>query len=178
MDELDIIRDVAERLGRADLAYMLTGSLAMSFYAEPRMTRDIDLVVEMEGADAERVYALFEGDYYVSLEAIREAAAHASMFNIIHNESLIKVDLIVRKDEPYRRTEFARRRAVRVGDLEVFIVSKEDLILSKLYWAKDSQSELQLRDVKNLLDTGYDRAYLEPWLHELGLYPWAERWLS
>src|SRR5690606_28447037 len=100
--------------------------------------------------------------YYVSLGAIREAVAHASMFNVIHNESLIKVDLIVRKDEPYRRTEFARRRAVHVGDLEVFIVSKEDLILSKLVWAKDSQSEQQLRDVRNLADTGYDRAYLEP----------------
>ena len=177
MDELALIQDVVQRLDRVGLAYMLTGSLAMSFYAQPRMTRDVDLVVEMESADVERVHALFEHDYYVSLAAIREAVAHASMFNVIHNESLIKVDLIVRKDEPYRRAEFARRHPVRISDLEVYLVSKEDLILSKLVWAKDSLSEQQLRDVQNLTDTSYDRAYLERWLPELGLYPWATRYL-
>lgn len=178
MDELALIQDVVQRLGQVGLAYMLTGSLAMSFYAQPRMTRDVDLVVEMDEADAERVYDVFDDDYYVSLDAIREAVAHASMFNVIHNESLIKVDLIVRKDEPYRRAEFARRHPVRIGDLEVFLVSKEDLILSKLVWAKDSQSEQQLRDVQNLAGTGYDRAYLERWLAELDLTPWATRYLA
>jgi len=178
MDELALIQDVVQRLDRVGLAYMLTGSLAMSFYAQPRMTRDIDLVVEMGSGDAARIHALFEDDYYVSLDAIREAVTHASMFNVIHNESLIKVDLIVRKDEPYRLAEFARRHPVRIGDLEVYLVSKEDLILSKLVWAKDSLSEQQLRDVQNLTETGYDRAYLERWLPELGLTPWAIRYLS
>jgi hypothetical protein len=178
MDELALIQDVVQRLDRAGLACMLTGSMAMSFYAEPRMTRDVDLVLEMEDADAERVHALFEDDYYVSLQAVREAVEHASMFNVIHSESLIKVDLIIRKDEPYRRVEFARRQPVRIGDVEVYLVSKEDLILSKLVWAKDSQSEQQLRDVQNLIGTGYDRDYLEGWLHELGLYPWVHRFLS
>lgn len=178
MDELSLIHDVVYRLDRAGLPYMLTGSLAMSFYAQPRMTRDVDLVVEMSGVDAEQLYALFDGDYYVSLDAIREAITYASMFNVIHNESLIKVDLIVRKDAPYRRAEFARRKAVQIGGQEVYLVSKEDLILSKLVWAKDSRSEQQLRDVQNLVATGYDRAYLERWLSELGLDPWATPYLS
>ena len=52
----------------------------------------------------------------------------------------------------------------------MWIVSKEDLILSKLYWAKDSHSEFQLRDVKNLLASGYDTAYLEDWSRRLGLH--------
>jgi len=43
------------------------------------------------------------------------------------------------------------------------------LILSKLFWAKDSHSELQLRDVKNLVAAGCDRAYIERWTAELGL---------
>ena len=54
--------------------------------------------------------------------------------------------------------------------VSVWIVSKEDLIISKLYWARDSHSEFQLRDVKNLLVSGYDVAYLEQWTRELGLY--------
>ena len=178
MDELDVMQDVADRLARLDVPYMLTGSMAMNFYAQPRMTRDIDIVVDIRRDEAGRVAALFEPDYYVSAEEIQEAVRHRFMFNIIHNESLIKVDFILRKEEPYRRVEFGRRRTVHIGRVEVSIVSKEDLILSKLHWARDSHSELQLRDVRNLLATGYDKAYLNHWLRELNLYTLAEPLLS
>ncbi len=82
--------------------------------------------------------------------------------------SVIKVDFIVRKNTEYRRLEFERRRPVTVDDIEIWIVSKEDLIISKLYWAKDSHSEFQLRDVKNLLKSGYDDMYLQTWTEKLG----------
>jgi len=178
MDELAVIRDVAQRLERAGIAYMLTGSLAMSFYAQPRMTRDVDVVVEVGEVGPDRIYGLFAGDYYVSLDAIREAVRYTSMFNVIHNASLVKVDLILRKDQPYRHVEFGRRQEVRLGDGTVSIVSKEDLILSKLYWARESRSEVQLRDVENLLASGFDRDYVEHWLRELGLDAWATRYLA
>ena len=84
-------------------------------------------------------------------------------------QSVIKVDCIVRKASKYRRQEFARRQQIQVLDFTTWIVSKEDLIISKLEWAKDSYSEVQLRDVKNLLATGYDATYLERWTRELGL---------
>jgi len=178
MEELAVIRDVAERLEQGGLPYMLTGSLAMSFYAQPRMTRDVDLVVEMGGSNAAQLVTLFEDAYYVSSESVREALSSQSMFNLIHLESLIKVDVIVRKEEPYRQLEFARREKVRIGDAEVYIVSKEDLILSKLWWARDSHSEMQIRDVENLIGTGFDRRYVGHWARELGLMPWAERWIT
>jgi len=80
---------------------------------------------------------------------------------------VIKVDCIVRKSSEYRRVEFDRRVAVTIAGFRTYITSKEDLILSKLVWAKDSRSELQLRDVKNLLATGYNREYTETWAEEL-----------
>ncbi len=64
------------------------------------------------------------------------------MFNLIHHASVIKVDCVVLKDEPYRQEEFARRREVIVGGFQTWIVSREDLILSKLYWARESKSEM------------------------------------
>ena len=82
------------------------------------------------------------------------------MFNLIHNETIIKLDCIVLKRDEYRQQEFARRRLVSLGDFETWIVSREDLILSKLYCARDSKSELQLRDVKNLLMVDCDMPYL------------------
>lgn len=168
-NELDIVRDVSGRLDSAGIGYMLTGSMAMNYYAQPRMTRDIDVVVALRREDSERVVELFSPHYYVSREAVTSSIVNESLFNLIHNESIIKVDCIVRKQNTYRLNEFNRRRRIKIQDFETWIVSKEDLVLSKLFWAKDSHSELQLRDVKNLFGSGCDRAYIEQWTAELGL---------
>jgi hypothetical protein len=175
LNELDIVRDVSLRLEQGGLAYMLTGSMAMNYYAQPRMTRDIDLVVALTAPDTDKIMRLFSPDYYVSREAVSSSIAHESLFNLIHQESVIKVDCIVRKNTPYRRAEFERRQRITIEDFSTWIASKEDLIISKLWWAKDSHSELQLRDVKNLASTGCDTDYIERWTRELGLHTlWQE----
>lgn len=148
---------------------MLTGSMAMNYYAQPRMTRDIDVVVAISPNHVRRVATLFQPAYYASEENIRESIACESIFNLIHQESVIKVDCIVRKSSEYRQTEFNRRRRISILDFTTFIVTKEDLIISKLLWAKDSHSEIQFGDVRNLLTTGYDADYLQRWTHELGV---------
>jgi hypothetical protein len=178
MTEIDIVRDVSERFDRAHIPYMLTGSMAMNYYAQPRMTRDIDVVIAISSDDVDRVAALFRPDYYVSEQNIRESVAHQSIFNLIHEESVIKVDCIIRKRGEYRRTEFERRQRISIRDFTTFIVSKEDLIISKLSWAKDTGSEIQLGDARNLLRTGYDATYLQDWTRELGLHNLLEECLK
>jgi hypothetical protein len=168
-NEIDIIRDISEKFSRAGVRFMLTGSIAMNYYAQPRMTRDIDVVIDINTETATAVLALFAEDYYVDAEAIGSAIAHESLFNLIHQETVIKVDCIVRKRSEYRRCEFDRRGQVTIQDFPTWIVSKEDLIISKLYWAKDSHPEFQLRDVRNLLQTDYDAEYINRWTRELGL---------
>ncbi len=168
-NEIDVLRDVSARFDKAAIPFMLTGSLAMNHYALPRMTRDIDLVVHLPPQAVFTFVELFTPDYYLVDEAIRNAISHQSIFNLIHQESVIQVDCIVKKSTLYRQEEFRRRCQVRVADFQTWIVSKEDLILSKLCWARDSESELQLRDVRNLITTGFDAAYLQRWLPELNL---------
>jgi hypothetical protein len=169
MNEIDIVRDISRRFEQAGIPYMVTGSMAMNYYAQPRMTRDIDVVIAIGPEDVGRVTGLFRPDYYVSEESIRESLVDESIFNLIHQESVIKVDCITRKRSEYRRLEFERRQRISILDFTTFIVSKEDLIISKLSWAKDSHSEVQLGDVRNLLATGYDDAYLQRWTRELEL---------
>jgi hypothetical protein len=169
MNEIDVVRDISRKFEQAGILYMLTGSMAMNYYAQPRMTRDIDVVVAIGAQDVESILRLFGADYYVSGESVRDSVARESMFNLIHLESVIKVDCIVRKNSEYRRTEFERRQQITILDFTTWIVSKEDLIISKLFWAKDSHSELQLRDVRNLLATDFDSPYLQRWTGELGL---------
>jgi hypothetical protein len=170
-DELAVLALVAERLDAAGLSYMVSGSVAMNYYAQPRMTRDIDIVVALEPAHASQIQSLFEADFICEASAICEAIARRGMFNLIHKEWVIKVDIIVRKDTPYRREELARRRRVRLRSLELSVVSPEDLVLSKLDWARESRSELQLRDVRNLLTSvpDLDGSYLDLWAAELGV---------
>ncbi len=110
---------------------MLTGSFALNYYAQPRMTRDIDIVVALEPEDADSVVALFENDYYVPRNAVVRAIANQSLFNIIHSESIFKVDFIVRKDTEYRRLEFERRHQVAVDDVKIWIVMTRHQRLKK-----------------------------------------------
>jgi hypothetical protein len=111
-EQLAVLKLVAERLHRAGIAYMISGSIAMNYYAQPRLTRDIDIVVALRLDDAERVTTLFVVDFYIDADAVRNAIAQLGMFNIIHYAHVMKVDFIVRKDTPYRLVEFARRSAV------------------------------------------------------------------
>ena len=173
--ELDVLQDAVTRLERSSIPYMLTGSVALSYYAQPRMTRDIDFVVELSGRGAKSVAALFSPDYYVAEADVGRAIAEHGMFNVLHLDKVVKLDFIVRKDTAYRLHEFGRRQRVRMPGFEAWIVSREDLILSKLLWAKDSISEIQLRDVQALLAGAADRTYLERWATELSVRDLLQR---
>jgi hypothetical protein len=168
-EQLDVLKLVAERLQCADIAYMISGSIALNYYAQPRLTRDIDIVVALRLEDAERVTELFAADFYVDTDAVRNAIAQLGMFNIIHYDQVMKVDFIVRKETPYRQEEFARRIAVEIDSATMWLVTAEDLLLSKLAWAAESHSEMQLQDVRNLIrSVAYlDWTYIEPWADAL-----------
>lgn len=170
-EELEVLLQVTGRLDRAGIDYMITGSMATNFYTVPRMTRDIDIVVELAEKDLDRFIPLFEADFYFEPDAVCSATKNKGMFNLIENERIVKIDFIVRKDTPYRRREFSRRRRVAVDDRNIYLVAPEDLILSKLEWAKESRSEMQLSDVRNLLKSvrPLNRRYLARWAKELGI---------
>jgi hypothetical protein len=167
--ELEVLLDVVNRLERAGIDYMLTGSVAMSVYVEPRMTRDIDVVAELSRIDAERISGLFSPDYYVDGDAVRQAVQARGMFNVFHLSRLVKVDFIVARDEEFERHKLARRARHNLGGRGVWVIGKEDLILSKLVWAAPSESALQLRDVRALVASGTDEAYLRAWSARLGV---------
>jgi len=102
---------------------------------------------------------------------IIDAVQSQGMFNIIHNEYVIKIDFIIMKQSPYRKEEFKRRQKVKIGSVTIWMVSPEDLILSKLWWAKDSRSEMQIADVKNILQNvkDVDKKYIKKWVQELNI---------
>ncbi len=170
-EELAVLKEVARRLNPAKIRYMVTGSIAANFYAVPRMTRDIDIVIELGERDVGRFIRLFEKDYYLEPNTVRGAVKDKTMFNLIQNEYVIKIDFVVRKDSQYRKTEFTRRKKIIVEGQSLYIAAPEDLILSKLVWAKDTESAVQLLDVRNLLQSvkKLNRLYLARWAKQLSV---------
>jgi hypothetical protein len=176
-DQLGFLALIDERLATAGIPYMITGSFAMAVYAIPRMTRDIDLVIALDERQVTALLAAFAEDCYLERAAVEGAIAGQGMFNAIHRTWHLKADFIVRKDAPYRRVEFERRRLLAFAGRSYPIVSAEDLLLSKLHWRRESRSELQLRDVEQILASqpALDWAYLRQWAAELGVLADLER---
>ena len=178
-DQNNTLRDCIGRFEKLSIAYMLTGSMALVHYAMPRMTADIDIVIEVNSGDVEKIINVFEPDYYVPHETARRAVSRHSMFNLLHQQSLMKVDCIVRKNSEYQKLAFSRRAKVNYsGEFEVWIISREDLILSKLDWAKKNNSEMQLRDSANILRNGYDADYIEKWAQKNGVDDFLQKALK
>lgn len=169
-DLLTTLAEVVDRLNELGIDFMVTGSLALGYYVEPRMTRDIDLVIELDRFEPGAFIVAFRDEYYVPEELVLSSTERGAMFNIIREKSVVKVDFVVRRQGDFRAMEFGRRRLVRIDEIECPVVAAEDLILSKLLWLEQTGSAIQSRDVKSLLETaGLDRDYLLGWAARLGV---------
>lgn len=168
---LDFLKRVCRIFEHQQLDYMLSGSLALNIYTIPRMTRDIDVVVALEESSLPPFLACFPDDaYYVSPQAALEAVRQHRMFNLIDFASGFKLDLIVLKPEPYRQTEFQRRVRTDILGFPAYVVQPEDLILSKLLWIQELDSERQREDIRQLLTLeNLDWEYLRHWASHLQL---------
>lgn len=136
---------------------------------QPSTISTLDFVVALMEQHVPGPVNVFCADFYIDEDDARTAVRSQRMFNLMHLVSGIKVDLIVRKDSEYRRVEFARRQPVNLAGVATWITAREDLILSKLVWARDAESELQKRDVRTLLDDTVDSQYLKEWAPKLGV---------
>jgi hypothetical protein len=170
-EELEVLKIVTTRLNQANIPYMISGSIAANYYTIPRMTRDIDVIVELKRDDVDKFVSLFEMDFYVNRKMITDEISRQGMFNLIHNRYIIKIDFIIKKSSTYSQTTFSRRKEISIENIPMWFISAEDLIISKLIWAKDSHSEVQLRDVRNLLRTveNLNLQYIDDWARQLHL---------
>jgi hypothetical protein len=178
------LRALLERLVRlldgSGIPFMIAGSFASTVHGLPRTTQDLDIVIDPPTPQALDVLigSMSPDDYYVDLDAARDALRRRSMFNVIDHASGWKVDFVVRKNRAFSRDEFARRMQFTLLDVAVFVASAEDTIVAKVEWSQLSGgSERQRRDVAGIVATmgeQLDRAYVERWIQQLGLQQeWA-----
>lgn len=156
---LELAAQVAAVLDRLGIAYVVGGSFASSLVGEPRATADIDVALVLPGDGAARLVEAVRGEFYVSAEAAAEAVRRHSSFNLIHLDSMMKVDLFVLGDGLLDRRQIEGRRRVAVGDVELWVGAPEDQVLRKLSWYRlgGEVSDRQWRDVVAILAVQRDR---------------------
>ena len=177
MSSAEVFRRIVGHLDRHGIAYMLVGSFASAYFGALRTTFDVDIVIEATPEQLRGlVVDLQANDYYAELDAALSAHRHESLFNVIDNPTGWKIDLILRKSRPFDREEFVRRVPAKLFDIQLFVASAEDVIISKLEWAKLGGSQRQIEDVAKVLAAQWkalDQIYLSKWIGELEL---QEQW--
>lgn len=174
MEQLELLKSVVSVLEDLQLTYMIVGSYGSGAWGEARFTQDIDIVVDLSLADAERLVNAFPlPEYYVSLEAATEAVRYHRQFNLIHPTSGNKVDFMVAGTDEWGRTQLRRRRSIVLGEgFATFVGAPEDIIISKMRYFRRGQSEKHLRDIAGILKVSgeeVDREYVARWAEEFGV---------
>ncbi len=156
-------------LEEEDINYMIVGGLAVSYHNRSRTTNDIDLVVQTYPHDVEKIINHFP-EWKDHKESFVDSVKFGSLFNITDFETGIRYDFITYKDSDYNYRAFQRREKVEFFSRLCWMISIEDLIISKIQWYNISQSEKQLEDLKFLLlDSDLDIQYIKSWIFNLQL---------
>ncbi len=177
------VTGVLEKLG---VPYLIGGSLASTLYGMVRTTQDSDIITEMRSEHIQPFIAALEGEFYIDDEMIAESILQNSSFNIIHRESMFKVDVFIPRARPFQQSQLARvqRQTFQLETvLSANFASAEDTILSKLEWYRlgGEVSERQWRDILGVLKTRageLDLGYLGQWANELKVSDLLERVLK
>jgi len=174
-EPIEVTLKVTEVFEKLSIPYLIAGSLASTLYGMIRTTQDSDIVAEMRREHLNPFVSALQGEFYMDEEMIADSIQNHSSFNIIHRESMFKVDVFIPRPRPFLQSQLARAQK-QIFTFETTVsarfASPEDTILSKLEWYRmgGEVSERQWRDILGVLKTRageLDLAYLRQWAEEL-----------
>lgn len=155
MPEADLLAIFVDPLERLGFRYMVTGSVAAMLYGEPRLTNDVDVVLELDPASAPLLRAAFSSDDFycppedeIRIEAARTSRGHV---NILHVPSALKADIYFAGDDWLHRWALPRCRPIEVGPHTIRLAPPEYVVVRKLTFYREGGSTKHLRDVRALL---------------------------
>ena len=177
------VTSVLEKLG---ISYVIGGSLASTLYGMVRTTQDSDIITEMRSEHIQSFVSSLQSEFFIDEEMIADSIQNNSSFNIIHRDTMFKVDVFIPRPRPFQQSQLARAQR-QIFDLEsetsANFTSPEDTVLSKLEWYRmgGEVSERQWRDTLGVLKTRageLDLDYLRKWAKELKVSDLLERILK
>jgi hypothetical protein len=186
-ERLGALARVAQVLDALDITYAVGGSVASARWGVPRLTNDIDIVLDLPPNKIGPLAAALEIGFFVDESSVREAVRLKRAFNILARDDFTKVDMFVADDQPWQRLQLARRRLEHlppdISRHPVFMASPEDTVLAKLMWFEKGNrvSDRQWQDVRAVLAVqgpGLDLVYLRTWAAQLGVSELLEQALA
>lgn len=164
---------ICDKLDLASIPYMITGGSAVGFWGHIRTTMEIDVVIKINERKIGPFLKSVEKDVYVNSENAKNAVLNKRMFNIIHNKTCFKIDLISLKNDIYELEKFNNRVKIKFQNKDIYVISPEDLIISKLLWGKSAGgSERQIKDCESIYKLNNETlnlTYLGKWIKILKL---------
>lgn len=178
-----LVTDVLERL---EVPYVIGGSVASIFHGMIRTTMDADIVANLEARHVTSFVSAMQEQFYIDEQALLQAIERRSSVNLIHLETMFKVDIFIPKKRPFDQQQLIRRLPEKFqahSDKTIWILSAEDIILAKLDWFRlgGEVSERQWRDILGVLKTQQDMldiAYIQKWAEALQVQDLLERALA
>jgi hypothetical protein len=185
-EPIQVILKVIEAFNRLNISYLVGGSMASAVQGVVRATIDADLVADIRLEQVQQLSEMLENEFYIDPEMIMNAILYNSSFNLIHLDTMFKVDVFILKRRPFDLNQMRRRVLQNVGDSpadQVYFSSAEDIILAKLEWFRmgGEVSERQWRDVLGVLGLQSERLdfeYLWKWSVDLGVQDLLHRALK
>jgi predicted nucleotidyltransferase len=176
VEQNDLLRHTIDALERLGVRYMLVGSFASIAYGEPRLTQDIDVVVDLPEQLIAQFCSTFPApEFYLSEAAVRDSLRSRTPFNVLHPSSGNKIDFMPPRDDEWGRVQLNRRQRVRLlADREGYAARPEDVIIGKLWYYSEGGSEKHLRDIAGMLQISsdqIDRDEIARWADKLGFTP-------
>lgn len=186
MNQIEVLLRVAAVLEEMRVPYVVVGSVASSMHGFSRTTADADIVADLRPENVSALHAALKDEYYADDQAMRRALSLRRMFNVIHMDTLFKVDIYAPKGDEFSRQQFerARRETFLPGEAGgAYVATPEDTILAKLQWHRrgGEVSERQLTDVLGVLKVQRERLdleYLREWAGRLEVSDLLERLLG
>lgn len=174
-DILVALKPVINIFEKLSIPYYIGGSIASSIYGIARATMDVDIVADIDTHHIPALKQHLENDYYMDEDMIKEAILNKSSFNLIHLETVLKIDVFIYKDDPYQRNAIQRKLKDTLeenSDTTFYFSSPEDIIINKLIWYKmgGEVSDRQWLDVTGVIKVqgeSLDKSYLKDWSQKL-----------
>ncbi len=176
-DILLAVQPVIQAFEKMSIPYYIGGSIASSVYGMARATMDVDIIADLKVTHIPGLKRILENKYYIDAEMIADAIRTNSSFNLIHLETMIKIDVFIHENEPHQNEALQRKRKDTLddtGSIQFYFSSPEDIIIHKLQWYKRGgfASERQWLDIVGVVKVQgdlLDKKYLKRWSKKLGL---------
>ena len=181
---ISAIEPLIKAFDELGISYYIGGSIASSAYGKARATMDVDMVLNLQTSHVKYLSEKLNKIYYLDEEMISSAIKNGTSFNLIHLDTMLKIDAFILNDQPYPLAAFERKVKDKLDDepnsINVYICSSEDIILNKLMWYKmgGKISERQWNDVVGVIkvqDERLNKDYLKKWSQHLGIIELLEQ---